>query len=110
MIRITVVPGRLAGRVASLAGGWEVAAAPITAGDLGAALCASAQGDIVLFVASEARLPDRLANILVPHDGSPAPAIALKSDFGAEPPSGDPAMLASCMKPVAASPATARFT
>jgi nucleotide-binding universal stress UspA family protein len=43
VIRITVVPGRLAGRVASLAGGWEVAAAPVTAGDLGAALEAADQ-------------------------------------------------------------------
>jgi nucleotide-binding universal stress UspA family protein len=79
VIRITVVPGRLAGRVASLAGGWEVVAAPVTAGDLGAALCTSAQGDMVLFVASEARLPDRLANILVPHDGSPGTALALEA-------------------------------
>jgi nucleotide-binding universal stress UspA family protein len=77
VIRITVVPGSVAGKLASLAGSWEVAAAPAAASNLGAALCASAEGGMVLFVASEARLPDRLANILVPHDGSPATTLAL---------------------------------
>jgi nucleotide-binding universal stress UspA family protein len=72
-----VVPGSLAGQVASLTGGWEVAAARARAANLDDALCASAEGGLVLFVSPGARLPDRLANILVPHDGTPATMLAL---------------------------------
>jgi nucleotide-binding universal stress UspA family protein len=97
------VPGSLAGQLSSLTGGWEVTAGPARAATLGAALSATAEGGLVLFVSPEARLPDRLANVLVPHDGTPATMLAL--DTAGELARGGPAEVVVLHVPGAELPA-----
>lgn len=79
MTPLTVVPGQLTPRLAELtrAAGWKLNASATTRADLSAALSASAEGHLVLFVPNAARVPARLAQILVPHDGTPATSLSL---------------------------------
>jgi nucleotide-binding universal stress UspA family protein len=75
------VPGALAARVAALAvpANWKVTASRAVAADLAAALHASADGRLVLFSPPSASIPERLAQMLVPHDGTPATSAALQA-------------------------------
>jgi nucleotide-binding universal stress UspA family protein len=77
-MRITVVPGALAQRFGALdlSDRWELRAAKSAGADLGIALRAGAEGP-VLFVPKDAQVPDRLNQVLVPHDGTPATTLAL---------------------------------
>jgi nucleotide-binding universal stress UspA family protein len=79
-----VVPGVLVSRLAELTrrANWELRASRATAADMSVALDASAEGRPVLFVPPGARVPLRLAHVLVPHDGTPTTSLVLeKVDF-----------------------------
>jgi hypothetical protein len=84
-IRVTVIPGALAGEMAGLAtaAGWEVKPSRAAAADLAAALKAGAAGRLVLFVPPGSRVPTRLTHVLVPHDATPATAAVLATVGGA---------------------------
>ena len=56
---------------------WHIAASEKDYDDVTAAMLASSEGGLVLFVPPGAALPVSLARILVPHDGTPATAVAL---------------------------------
>jgi nucleotide-binding universal stress UspA family protein len=56
---------------------WELGASSQGQDDIAAAMAKSAEGAQVLFVPQGARVPGRLAQILVPHDGTPATTVAL---------------------------------
>jgi nucleotide-binding universal stress UspA family protein len=77
-MRITVVPGEFAQWVGALdlSNRWELRASKSAAADLRIALAAGADSP-VLFVPEEAQVPDRLQQVLVPHDGTPATTLAL---------------------------------
>jgi hypothetical protein len=85
-IRITVVPGTVAGDLAKLAtaAGWDVEPSPATTADLEAALKAAATGRLVLFVSPGSRVPTSLTHVLVPHDATPATSAVLAT-VGAAP-------------------------
>ena len=84
-LQMTIVPGALAGEMAELArtAGWDVKPSRSAAADLKAALQASAAGHLVLFVSPRSRVPTHLAQILVPHDGTPATSLTLATVSGA---------------------------
>jgi len=77
-MRITVVPGEFAPWVGALdlSHRWEVRASKSAAADLRVALQAGVDSP-VLFVPQKAQVPDRLRQVLVPHDGTPATTLAL---------------------------------
>jgi nucleotide-binding universal stress UspA family protein len=56
---------------------WELRASRALAPDMSVALDASAEGRPVLFVPPDARVPVRLSNVLVPHDGTPTTSLVL---------------------------------
>jgi hypothetical protein len=78
-IRVTVIPGALAGEMAELAtaAGWDVKPSRAVTADLEAALKAGAAGRLVLFVSPGSRVPTGLTHVLVPHDATPATAAVL---------------------------------
>src|SRR5205807_714142 len=77
--RITVVPGGFVERIARLIrfASWEIRAATDDYDDVTGAMAASTDGHLVLFVPPGATVPVRLSRVLVPHDGTPATALAL---------------------------------
>jgi nucleotide-binding universal stress UspA family protein len=77
--RITVVPGGFVERIARLIrfANWEIRASTDDYDDVTGAMAASADGHLVLFVPPGANVPTRLNRVLVPHDGTPATALAL---------------------------------
>ncbi|MDQ6900837.1 MAG: universal stress protein [Candidatus Dormibacteraeota bacterium] len=84
-IRITIIPGALAGEMAELAraAGWDVKPSRAATADLEAALKAGAAGRLVLFVPPGSRLPTCLTHVLVPHDATPATSAVLARVGGA---------------------------
>jgi Universal stress protein family len=83
-IRITIIPGALAGEMAELAtaAGWDVKPSRAAAADLEAALKAGAAGRLVLFVSPGSRVPTCLTRVLIPHDATPATSAALATVGG----------------------------
>ena len=84
-IRITIIPGALAGEMAELAraAGWDVKPSRAATADLEAALKAGAAGRLVLFVPPGSRLPTCLTHVLIPHDATPATSAVLARVGGA---------------------------
>jgi len=56
---------------------WRIEGSQEDYDDVTAAMLASAEGRLVFFVPRGANVPERLDRILVPHDGTPATAVAL---------------------------------
>lgn len=75
MTSVVLVPGSASGRVRALGldAGWDVQAGSPRA-DVESALAAGVAGRPVLFISPAARVPRKLRRILIPHEGTPAPA------------------------------------
>jgi hypothetical protein len=84
-IRITIIPGAIAGEMAELASaaGWDVKPSRTAAADLEAALQAGATGRLVLFVSPGSRIPTCLTHVLVAHDATPVTSAVLARVGGA---------------------------